>query len=288
MLTIFPNYLFIWKKWTFVGLCVAFWSIFARRNSHQITMQITQIILSNIYLILVYATTAANSNESSYACYFDNYRNTYLGDLYSVKWMEDSDQVAFALYIRKQHTIMVWKKVGTPIMASFQRQPGVHNDEYVYYIVNPGRVLPYLGMIGRFGCHESCFWDLQSDCITILCTMTIWLAPLSAKKKSVCLYHISFQRYLDLKLVLFFIKIYYLTVLKHFVSIFSFISIQLTPFFIDLWCCLPLMFTKTYIRLRPFFFCMLNLVTNNWPKYPLFSTECKASTWIRVSNNSWV
>ncbi len=70
-------------------------------------MQITQIILSNIYLILVYATTAANSNESSYACYFDNYRNTYLGDLYSVKWMEDSDQVAFALYIRKQHTIMV-------------------------------------------------------------------------------------------------------------------------------------------------------------------------------------
>ena len=42
--------------------------------------------------INVYATTAANSHESSYACYLDKKRNTYLGDVYSVKWMEDSDQ----------------------------------------------------------------------------------------------------------------------------------------------------------------------------------------------------
>ncbi|XP_070697983.1 legumain [Pempheris klunzingeri] len=39
----------------------------------------------------VYATTAANSHESSYACYYDSKRDTYLGDLYSVNWMEDSD-----------------------------------------------------------------------------------------------------------------------------------------------------------------------------------------------------
>ncbi|XP_053330704.1 legumain isoform X2 [Spea bombifrons] len=39
----------------------------------------------------VYATTAANPHESSYACYFDKERDTYLGDLYSVSWMEDSD-----------------------------------------------------------------------------------------------------------------------------------------------------------------------------------------------------
>ncbi|XP_047668960.1 legumain [Tachysurus fulvidraco] len=39
----------------------------------------------------VYATTAANPHESSYACYYDEARDTYLGDLYSVKWMEDSD-----------------------------------------------------------------------------------------------------------------------------------------------------------------------------------------------------
>ncbi|KAM3871193.1 legumain [Diretmus argenteus] len=39
----------------------------------------------------VYATTAANSHESSYACYYDEKRDTYLGDWYSVIWMEDSD-----------------------------------------------------------------------------------------------------------------------------------------------------------------------------------------------------
>ncbi|XP_060939343.1 legumain [Limanda limanda] len=39
----------------------------------------------------VYATTASNSHESSYACYYDEKRETYLGDWYSVNWMEDSD-----------------------------------------------------------------------------------------------------------------------------------------------------------------------------------------------------
>ncbi|RMZ93887.1 legumain [Brachionus plicatilis] len=42
--------------------------------------------------INVYATTAANSQESSYACYYDSKLRTYLGDLYSVNWMEDSDR----------------------------------------------------------------------------------------------------------------------------------------------------------------------------------------------------
>uniref|UniRef100_A0A2I3G8S0 Legumain prodomain domain-containing protein n=1 Tax=Nomascus leucogenys TaxID=61853 RepID=A0A2I3G8S0_NOMLE len=39
----------------------------------------------------VYATTAANPRESSYTCYYDKKRSTYLGDWYSVNWMEDSD-----------------------------------------------------------------------------------------------------------------------------------------------------------------------------------------------------
>ncbi|XP_074145754.1 legumain isoform X2 [Sminthopsis crassicaudata] len=39
----------------------------------------------------VYATTAANPSESSYACYYDDLRETFLGDWYSVNWMEDSD-----------------------------------------------------------------------------------------------------------------------------------------------------------------------------------------------------
>ncbi|XP_069493837.1 legumain isoform X2 [Ambystoma mexicanum] len=42
--------------------------------------------------INVFATTAANPHESSYACYYDEKRDTYLGDLYSVSWMEDSDE----------------------------------------------------------------------------------------------------------------------------------------------------------------------------------------------------
>ena len=38
----------------------------------------------------IYATTAATPYESSYACYLDNERNTYLGDCYSVHWLENS------------------------------------------------------------------------------------------------------------------------------------------------------------------------------------------------------
>jgi legumain len=40
----------------------------------------------------VYATTAANAEESSYACYYDAKYSTYLGDVYSVNWMEDTDK----------------------------------------------------------------------------------------------------------------------------------------------------------------------------------------------------
>ncbi|KAG1679894.1 Legumain [Nymphon striatum] len=41
--------------------------------------------------INIYATTAANEVQSSYACYYDSRLQTYLGDLYSVSWMEDTD-----------------------------------------------------------------------------------------------------------------------------------------------------------------------------------------------------
>jgi legumain len=39
----------------------------------------------------IYALTAANAVESSYACYYDAQLGTYLGDLFSVTWMEDTD-----------------------------------------------------------------------------------------------------------------------------------------------------------------------------------------------------
>jgi legumain len=38
--------------------------------------------------IEVFATTASNATTSSYACYFDKKRHTFLGDVYSVKWLE--------------------------------------------------------------------------------------------------------------------------------------------------------------------------------------------------------
>lgn len=44
-------------------------------------------------LLTVLAVTASNATTSSYACYFDKKRKTYLGDVFSVKWMEDSDKV---------------------------------------------------------------------------------------------------------------------------------------------------------------------------------------------------
>ena len=38
--------------------------------------------------INVLAVTAANPRESSYACYEDSLLNTFLGDVFSVRWME--------------------------------------------------------------------------------------------------------------------------------------------------------------------------------------------------------
>ncbi|CAM8971485.1 unnamed protein product [Rhodiola kirilowii] len=39
----------------------------------------------------IYATTASNPNEFSLACYYDGVLHTFLGDTYSVSWMEDSE-----------------------------------------------------------------------------------------------------------------------------------------------------------------------------------------------------
>nr|XP_022329830.1 legumain-like isoform X2 [Crassostrea virginica] len=40
----------------------------------------------------VLGVTAANATESSYACYYDKMRQTYLGNVFSGNWMENSDQ----------------------------------------------------------------------------------------------------------------------------------------------------------------------------------------------------
>lgn len=40
----------------------------------------------------IFAVTAADPHESSYACYYDSVRETYLGDVFSVMWMQDSEK----------------------------------------------------------------------------------------------------------------------------------------------------------------------------------------------------
>jgi len=57
--------------------------------------------------INVFATTASNPTESSYACYYDDLRQTYLGDVYSVKWMEDSDaEILTKESLQEQYSIV--------------------------------------------------------------------------------------------------------------------------------------------------------------------------------------
>ena len=55
-------------------------------------------VIVGIFFFLVYATTSANPSEPSHACYPDKKRRTYLGDYYSVKWMENSDAVCDITY----------------------------------------------------------------------------------------------------------------------------------------------------------------------------------------------
>ncbi len=50
MITISPTYLLIWKRFTFVGLCVAFWGIFTRQIFPQITHANHMTMTTNDYL----------------------------------------------------------------------------------------------------------------------------------------------------------------------------------------------------------------------------------------------
>ena len=80
-------------------------------TKYQVTYKISNAILPEIYTmystpyksllsiwstlsLAVYVTTASNPHESSYACYYDSKLETYLGDCYSVNWMEDVDKVS--------------------------------------------------------------------------------------------------------------------------------------------------------------------------------------------------
>ncbi len=94
------------------------------------------------------------------------------------------------------------------------------------------RVIPYLGMLGRFCGNDPGFGDFQSDLVPILYLNTIWLTPLSTEKNCLSLSHLSHlvPEILWSKIGQIFHQIYLLTDFRHFVSIFFFIFIDLRPF----------------------------------------------------------
>jgi len=67
----------------------------------------------------VFATTASNGTTSSYACYFDKARKTFLGDVYSIKWMEDSDRENIEKETLEQQYTIVKKETNTSMVMQF-------------------------------------------------------------------------------------------------------------------------------------------------------------------------
>lgn len=69
--------------------------------------------------INVYATTASNATTSSFACYYDKARKTFLGDVYSIKWMEDSDKKNIEKETLDQQYSVVKKETNTSTVCRF-------------------------------------------------------------------------------------------------------------------------------------------------------------------------
>ena len=66
----------------------------------------------------MYATTASNATTSSFACYYDEKRKTFLGDVYSIKWMEDSDKENIEKETLDQQYNIVKKETNTSMVRS--------------------------------------------------------------------------------------------------------------------------------------------------------------------------
>lgn len=67
----------------------------------------------------VYATTASNATTSSYACYYDETYKTFLGDVYSVKWMEDSDKENIEQETLEHQFLVVRNETNTSTVCQF-------------------------------------------------------------------------------------------------------------------------------------------------------------------------
>ncbi|XP_023349340.1 legumain [Eurytemora carolleeae] len=67
----------------------------------------------------VFATTASNATTSSYACYYDPLRKTFLGDVYSIKWLEDSDKENIEKETLEEQYRIVKKETNTSTVCQF-------------------------------------------------------------------------------------------------------------------------------------------------------------------------
>jgi len=68
----------------------------------------------------IFATTASDPATSSYACYYDAKRGTYLGDVYSVNWMEDSDRHSdLSQETLQQQFLVVKKNTTTSVVCEY-------------------------------------------------------------------------------------------------------------------------------------------------------------------------
>lgn len=82
----------------------------------------------------IFAVTAANPSESSYACYYDDERRAYLGDVFSVVWMEDSDEEILTIETLQQQFELVRERTNTS-----------HVQEYGELDMGPMHVSEFLG-----------------------------------------------------------------------------------------------------------------------------------------------
>merc|ERR1719516_531892 len=67
----------------------------------------------------VFATTASKATTSSYACYFDKQRKTFLGDVYSIKWLEDSDKENIEKETLEEQYRIVKRETNTSMVMQF-------------------------------------------------------------------------------------------------------------------------------------------------------------------------
>jgi len=69
--------------------------------------------------LAAFATTASNATTSSFACYYDPKRETFLGDVYSIKWLEDSDKEDIEKETLEQQYKIVKKETNTSMVCQF-------------------------------------------------------------------------------------------------------------------------------------------------------------------------